>query len=100
MGVEVISAKRWLYQTYGSEGADLYEAIQNTKAYKGIKSPGSINHRYIWEDVPTGLVPLSSLGKKLNIPTPMIDSFIYQATSVLRKDLNIDFLKPGERWKN
>ena len=95
MGVEVISARRWLYQTYGSEGADLYEAIQNTKAYKGIKSPGSINHRYIWEDVPTGLVPLSSLGKKLNIPTPMIDSFIYQATSVLRKDLNIDFFKTG-----
>ncbi len=95
MGVEVISARRWLYQTYGSEGADLYEAIQNTKAYKGIESPGSINHRYIWEDIPTSLVPLSSLGKKLGIPTPMIDSFIYQATSALRKDLNVDFFERG-----
>ncbi|MFB0561261.1 MAG: NAD/NADP octopine/nopaline dehydrogenase family protein [Candidatus Lokiarchaeia archaeon] len=95
MGVEVVSARRWLYQTYGSEGADLYEAIQNTHAYKGIESPGSINHRYIWEDVPTGLVPLSSLGKKLDIPTPLIDSFIHQATSALRKDLNIDFFERG-----
>jgi len=95
IGVEVISARKWLYQTYGSEGADLYEAIQNTHAYKGIESPASINHRYIWEDVPTGLVPLSSLGKKLGIPTPMIDSFIYQATSALRKDLNMDFFEGG-----
>lgn len=95
MGVEVVSARRWLYLTYGSEGADLYEAIQNTHAYKGIESPGSINHRYIWEDVPTGLVPLSSLGKKLDIPTPLIDSFIHQATSALRKDLNIDFFERG-----
>ena len=95
MGIEVIPAREWLYQTYGSEGIDLYEAVQNTHTYKGIESPGSINHRYIWEDVPTGLVPLSSLGKKLNIPTPLIDSFIYQATSALRKDLNIDFYKTG-----
>ncbi len=95
MGVKAVSARRWLHQTYGSEGTDLYEAIQNTHAYKGIESPGSINHRYIWEDVPTSLVPLSSLGKKLGIPTPLIDSFIYQATSALRKDLKIDFFETG-----
>ncbi len=95
MGVKVISAREWLKQTYGSEGADLYEAIQNTHAYKGIESPRSVNHRYIWEDVPTGLVPLSSLGKKLGVKTPLIDAFIYQATSLLRKDLNMDFLKEG-----
>lgn len=95
MGVEVISARKWLHQTYGSEGTDLYEAIQNTHAYKGIESPKSINHRYIWEDVPTGLVPLSSLGKKLDIPTPMIDSFIYQATSAMRRDLHLDFFERG-----
>ena len=93
MGVEVISARKWLYQAYGSEGSELYEAIQNTQAYKGIESPSSINHRYLWEDVPTSLVPLSSLGKKLNIPTPMIDSFIYQANSILRKDFNINFFE-------
>ena len=95
MGIEVISARRWLYQVYGAEGAELYEAIQNTHAYKSIESPGSINHRYLWEDVPTSLVPLSSLGKKLNIPTPMIDSFIFQANSILRKDFDVDFFKTG-----
>ena len=95
IGRDVISAKKWLLQTYNSKGTNLYEAIQNTHAYKGIESPDSINHRYIWEDIPTSLVPLSSLGKKLGVPTPLIDSFIYQAASALRKDLNIDFFKNG-----
>ena len=95
MGIKVISARGWLYQAYGSEGADLYEAVQNTHAYRGIESPHSVNHRYIWEEVPTSLVPLSSLGKKIEIPTPMIDSFIYQATALLKKDLNINFYEKG-----
>lgn len=95
MDIEAISARKWLRQTYGSEGADLYEAIQNTRSYKGIESPASINTRYIWEDVPTGLVPLSSLGRKLDVRTPLIDSFIHQATAAMRKEFNINFFKRG-----
>jgi len=99
MDVEVISARWWLHLAYGSEGADLYEAIQNTHAYKGIEGPHSVNHRYIWEDVPTGLVPLSSLGEKIGVPTTMINAFILQARSLLRKDLDIDFFKKGRTMK-
>ena len=95
MGINVISARQWLKRAYNSEGSDLYEAIQNTHAYRGIESPHSVNHRYIWEEVPTSLVPLASLGEKLDVPTPLIKSFIYQSTSLLRKDLNIDFYKRG-----
>jgi opine dehydrogenase len=95
MGVEAISARKWLHQTYGSEGTDLYEAIQNTHAYRKIESPKSINHRYIWEDVPTALVPLSSLGKKSDVPTPLIDSFIRLVTSIFKKIFDIDFFERG-----
>jgi opine dehydrogenase len=35
-----------------------------------------MKHRYITEDVPYGLVGLSSLGRMLSIPTPKIDSLI------------------------
>ena len=47
--------------------------------------------RYITEDVPTGLVPLSSLGKRLNIPTPTINSIIGLANALF----NFDFYKNG-----
>ena len=95
IGIKVIPARWWLKMVYNSEGTDLFEAIQNTHAYKGIESPHSVNHRYIWEEVPTSLVPLASLGDKLEIPTPLTKSFIHQSTALLRKDLNIDFWKKG-----
>ncbi len=72
VGVRSMSAREWLYLSYDSPGKDLYEAIQNTGSYRGIKAPPGIDHRYIWEDVPMSLVPLASLGGMLGVPTPAI----------------------------
>jgi opine dehydrogenase len=76
LGVATASAREWLYVTYDAPGGDLFEAIHNTAAYRGIKAPPSIAHRYVFEDVPMSLVPLSSLGAMLGTPTPTIDLVI------------------------
>jgi opine dehydrogenase len=82
VGVRSVSAREWLYLSYDSPGKDLFEAIMNTASYRGIKAPPSIDHRYISEDVPMSLVPLSSLGAALGVPTPAIDMII-QLGSIL-----------------
>jgi opine dehydrogenase len=82
VGVRSVSAREWLYLSYDSPGKDLYEAIMNTGSYRGIKAPPSIDHRYISEDVPMSLVPLSSLGSMLGVATPAIDMII-QLGSIL-----------------
>ena len=38
--------------------------------------------RYITEDVPCSLVPMSSLGKKFGVPTPTTDSLIALASAM------------------
>lgn len=76
LGIRTVSAREWLYLTYDSPGNTLYEAMRATKSYEGIKAPPTINHRYIWEDVPMSLVPMSSIGGMLGIPTPTIDMVI------------------------
>ena len=86
LGVRSLSAREWLYLTYDSPGADLHEAIHNTEAYRGIKAPPTIAHRYIFEDVPMSLVPISSLGASLRIPTPTIDMVIELASLLHGKD--------------
>ena len=86
LGVRSLSAREWLYLTYDSPGADLHEAIHNTEAYRGIKAPPTIAHRYIFEDVPMSLVPISSLGATLGIPTPTIDMIIELASLLHGKD--------------
>jgi len=76
LGVRSLSAREWLYLSYDAPGATLHEAIHNTEAYRGIKAPSSIAHRYVFEDIPMSLVPMSSIGAMLGVPTPMIDMVI------------------------
>ncbi|MCX7024787.1 MAG: NAD/NADP octopine/nopaline dehydrogenase family protein [Spirochaetes bacterium] len=86
LGVRSLSAREWLYLSYDSSGRDLHEAILNTDAYRGIKAPPAIDHRYVTEDVPMSLVPISSLGTMLGAPTPTIDMVIELAHLLLGTD--------------
>jgi opine dehydrogenase len=91
LGFKAMSAKDWLYMAYSATGQDLYEAIHDNPGYLGIKAPDRLHHRYIDEDVPMSLVPLSSIGKMLKVDTPTIDSFIHFASIMRGKN----FMKEG-----
>lgn len=86
LGVHLHSARHWLYLAYDSPGKTLYEAIQATPAYRGVKAPPTLVHRYIFEDVPMSLVPMSSLGDLLNVPTPTIDALVHFACRLHETD--------------
>jgi len=47
-----------------------------------ISGPSSVKSRYITEDVPYGLVPISKLARKFNVATPLIDSVIEFASVI------------------
>lgn len=86
LGIRTVSAREWLYLTYDSVGSDLCAAIRATTGYAGIKAPRSIDHRYIWEDVPMSLVPMASLAAMYGVPTPAIDLTIDLANLMHGKD--------------
>jgi len=86
LGVHAVSAREWLYLTYGSPGRDIHEAIQNTSAYLGIRAPQSIAHRYVTEDVPMSLVPLADLGRMLGVAMPMTHMIIDLANTLHQAD--------------
>lgn len=85
-GVEAPTAAEWLKQTYNSEGYDLYECIQHTRAYMGIKAPNKIRVRYVTEDVPMSLVPMIHLGRVAGIETPNMQLIVELASKLLRKN--------------
>lgn len=74
--INTLSAKDWLYESYGAKGKNLYETVQNNPAYKGLQAPKGLSIRYIFEDVPFSLIPMSSLARELGIKTPAINSII------------------------
>ncbi|GAA1571791.1 NAD/NADP-dependent octopine/nopaline dehydrogenase family protein [Kribbella hippodromi] len=62
-------------------GETLHETLQSSAFASSTiaTGPDALNSRYITEDVPYALVPLSSLGDELGVPTPTIDSLIQLA---------------------
>lgn len=86
LGVRVHTAREWLYLSYDSPGKTLYEAIQATPGYKGVRAPATLTHRYILEDVPMSMVPMVSVGKMLDVPTPTITSLVHLASLIHSTD--------------
>jgi len=80
LGIRALTAREWLYLAYGAIGKTLYDAVHANPGYRGIMAPPTLEMRYITEDVPESLVPISSIGKKFNLETPAIDSLINLAS--------------------
>lgn len=86
LGIDVPSLVDTLKKMYNLPYEDLYELIQHNKAYEGVKSPSSIEHRFMVEDVVCGLVPLASIGHEFGLETPIMDAFIEIASIISGKD--------------
>jgi opine dehydrogenase len=52
-----------------------------------VKSPPALAHRYIYEDVGYGLVPMTELAQLGGVATPVMDSLITIANTALGEDL-------------
>ena len=95
LGVRLHSAREWLYLAYDSPGRTLYEAIQATPGYKGVRAPATLTHRYILEDVPMSIVPMVSVAEQLNVETPTLRALIRLASLIH----STDFWKDGRNAK-
>ncbi len=86
VGIRAMPVRTWLYVAYDAAGRDLYEAIRSNATYKGIMAPSSLHHRYLLEDVPTSLVPMSSIGDQFGVETPVMKGLIEIASRLLDTD--------------
>lgn len=86
LGMKPMTFMKWADIVYRVRESTYYQTFQKIRSYQNITAPKTMNVRYLWEDVPTGLVPLSSLGKLLGVPTPTIDSLIAIANVILDTD--------------
>ena len=76
---------------YKLEKGPLYEVIQRNEAYRGIKSPASLKHRFCSEDTYGSLAPMASVAKELGIPTPGMDAILF----LIGAATGIDYTKEG-----
>jgi opine dehydrogenase len=76
IGIKARNALEWLDLAYNATGENLYEAMHNQTGYYGIKAPGTLNHRYITEEIPMSLVPIASFGSTYGVSVNGINSII------------------------
>jgi len=74
------------------DSGSAYQAIHNSEPNFTIKSPPSLDHRYIREDVGYGLVPMAEIGRLLGVKTPVMDALITLASTALGVDFRNDGL--------
>lgn len=87
-GLNLPNAQQWLNQVYGSEGANLYQTLQATTQYDEIVAPDDITTRYIYEDIPTGIVPILQLAKLAQTPHTTLQLVLDVANTLYGIDFN------------
>jgi opine dehydrogenase len=81
LGVQVLGLADWFERVYGVREATLVDTIKRLSydddgAYVANRAAGTLDHKYVTEDVPTGLMPMAALGDAVGVDTPAIDAVI------------------------
>ena len=86
-GLQLPSIRQWYRLAYGVQGDTLSETVRKNMAYAQVKGQQSLRTRYILEDVPTGLVPMVSLGRMLGLDVFRMETVVRLAEYLLGEDL-------------
>jgi opine dehydrogenase len=95
-GLELVPLLDWYRTMYNAVAPTLSEAVKKNKAYAGVKGHSSMNTRYIYEDIPMGLVPLAALGKLAGKPVKRIETIIQLGEFLL----HTNYSETGRNLKN
>jgi opine dehydrogenase len=108
LGYNLIPANEAFHQAGFSPEGDLWAAINGSKMLTALRAPGSLDSRWLTEDIPFGLASWSELGTQYGIETPTMDACVNIGSIVMGfdgwqaargvsalgvKDLNQDQLK-------
>jgi opine dehydrogenase len=74
------------YGHEGAKGKTLQEVLSTNPAYVKDDAPATLNHRFLLEDIPYGMVPMESLGKITGVPTPVTSAIVTLASELLQID--------------
>ena len=91
LGLHPVSLPAMIHDFFNVTGKNCYEAILACPNYSRQTTPDSLEHRYIREDVPFGLVPLTAIGEQMGLDMSTTRSVATLASSAA----GLDFWKEG-----
>lgn len=88
-GLRSPSLLEQLKDMYGLTGDTAYEAMMQTTVHVDQMTPRGPDHRYVTEEVPFGLVPMSELARLAGLATPNADAIIELASTINQVDYRV-----------
>ncbi len=86
-GLSLNTVSDWISLAYdGIKGDTLHDRITSNPAYSKIQAPTTLDSRYLWEDVPTGILPMTELAHIVSVSTPLMDSILELSQTLLGDD--------------
>lgn len=83
---------------YNTKGNSVSEVLKHVDAYKEIYAPNNLHNRYIYEDVPCGLVPFIAMGNLIGMPTKRMQLVVDLCSAMLNEDFeNMDYSRNLDR---
>jgi opine dehydrogenase len=82
----IYTALEWLTMAYNVVEDTLFDGIHSNPGYYGIMAPKTTNVRYITEDVPFSIVPISEFGRVFGVNTDITDALINLSNIIFKKD--------------
>lgn len=76
LGLNPWSIEEFLVEGYGLDRGSLVSLLRTNPGYQGVLGSTSLDHRYVWEDVACGLVPIASLAQTVGVDVPLINALI------------------------
>lgn len=70
LGVPYERILQQLNRFWGTAYSSLRELFSSNPVYSNLRGPDSVSHRFIAEDLPYGIQPLTALGDLLGVPVP------------------------------
>jgi opine dehydrogenase len=85
-GYDLLPVNEAFHQAgFGPKG-DLWAAINGSYMLTRLKAPGSLESRWLTEDVPYGLAAWVSIGRQFGVATPVMESLVNLAGPVMGFD--------------
>ena len=75
------------YAHSGASGDTLPDVLRTNPVYAIDWAPPRLQHRFLTEDIPFGMVPMERMGQYAGVPTPMTTAIIEMSCGLLGEDL-------------
>tara|TARA_Y100000590_G_scaffold455250_1_gene603520 strand:- start:241 stop:1335 length:1095 start_codon:yes stop_codon:yes gene_type:complete len=86
LGYNLIPVNEGFHQAgFGPKG-DLWSTINGSLMLSKLKAPGTLDNRWMSEDIPYGIVTWSQIGEQYNVPTPIMKAFVDVGSVVMGSD--------------